>query len=232
MSSVNKYRPLPSDYQELIAALKQHIAQGERDVVDFEHRHYNGVREKAVIYCLRHALDLAKGCLAIALAELPDSLTTLSRAIFDALFWAKYVTLSIENAQEFIDSPINEMKRISRKNLTAGYAHVFDTKTNEDKSIEFQNSSMMKEIPRWVRIEDAARAGGLERVYTTLYGFDSMIAHGRAFDLLAESDIKDVLYASISAFLGALQCIEVITSDWIIHRKETPKETLTHMLGI
>ncbi len=232
MPSADQFKPLPLDYQELIAALNQLVAEGERYAADFEHRHYNGVREKAVVYCLHHALDLAKGCLATAADGLPDSLTTLSRAILETLFWTRYVTLSKESAQEFTNSPIQEMKRTVRKNPTAGYARVVDTNTKQDKSDEILNSEMMKGIPPRISIEGAAKAGGLERVYTNIYGLISMIAHGRAFGLRTKSESKDELYASISAALGALECIEVIASDWITHRKQTPKETLTRLLGV
>ena len=226
-----KFKSLPADYQELISALRQHIAQSEKYVTDFERRHYNGTREKAVIYCLCHAIDLAKGSLATALAELPDSLTTLSRAILETLFWARYVTLSTENAQEFTDGTINEMKRIGRKNINAGYARILDIKTNDDKTSEVLNSPLMKDIPKRVSMEKAAELGGLERVYTNIYGILSMIAHGRAFNLRTKSDNKEELYASVSAALGALECIEVITSDWIIYRKQTSRETLFQLLG-
>jgi hypothetical protein len=117
MLSADQFKPLPTDYQELVAAFKQHIAQGERQAADFERRHYNRVREKAVVYCLQHALDLAKGCLVISAEELPDSLTTLSRAILETLFWTRYVSLSEANALEFTNSSIHEMKRTSRKTL-------------------------------------------------------------------------------------------------------------------
>src|SRR5687768_14702655 len=109
MPKIN-FKPVPTDYQELISALKKRIEQSEKYIADFERRHHNGTREKAVIYCLCHAVDLAKGCLATALAELPDSLTTLSRAALETLFWTRYVTMSEENAQEFADSTVNEIK--------------------------------------------------------------------------------------------------------------------------
>lgn len=231
MSEVN-FKPLPADCQVLISAITKHIEQSENYIADFERRHYNGTREKAVVYCLHHAVDLAKGCLATALAELPDSLTTLSRALLETLFWARYITMSEENAQEFADSTINEMKRASRKNLNTGYAKIYDIKTNDDKTQEVLNSPLMKDIPHRVSIETAAKLGGLERVYTNVYGFISMIAHGRAFDLRTKPDNKEEIYASISAALGALQGVEIITVDWITHRKQTPREILKQILGV
>ena len=231
MLSPDQFKPLPSDYQELITALKHHIASVERDAVDFERRHYNKVREKAVIYCTRHALDIAKGCLAVAEMELPDSLVTLTRALLETLFWIRYVTISKENAQEFTSSTIHEMKRTAKKNIAAGYARITDISSGEERSKEILDSDFMKGIPPWTKIESAAKAGGLERVYTNIYGFISMIAHGRAFGLYRKSEVKDELYASLSVALGAVECVEVIAMDWIIRRKQTPRETLMHLLG-
>jgi hypothetical protein len=51
--------------------------------------------------------------------------------------------MSKENAQEFADSTVNEMKRVSRKNLNAGYVKVYDTETNGDKTKEILNSPLM-----------------------------------------------------------------------------------------
>ncbi|MEA3440694.1 MAG: hypothetical protein U9R58_10460, partial [Chloroflexota bacterium] len=99
------------------------------------------------------------------------------------------------------------------------------------KSDEILNSPIMKDIPRRGTIESAAVAGGLGRVYTNLYGFLSMIAHGKAFGLREKSETEDELFASISAALGAFECIEIITYEWITYRKQTPKETLTRLLG-
>jgi len=232
MPSDKQFKPLPPDYESLISSFKEHITQGERDAKDFEKRHFNGMREKAIVYCLQHAVDLAKGCLATAVEELPDSATTLSRAILETLFWARYVAISNENAQEFTNAPFHEMKRTARKNLKAGYARVSDIETREDKTEELLKSDFMKDIPARISIEGAAKAGGLERVYINIYGFISMTAHGRAINLRTNEEIKQELYASVSTALGAFQCVELIAFDWISHRKQTEKETLVRILGV
>jgi hypothetical protein len=145
---------------------------------------------------------------------------------------ARYVTMSKENAQEFVDSTNNEMKRLSRNNMKAGYLKVYDTETNYDKTKEVFESMSQERIPDRISIKKVAELGGLERVYTNIYGFISMIAHGRAFDWRTESKNESEIYASISAALGAIQGVEIITADWIIHRKQTPRETLVQILGV
>lgn len=223
---------MPKDYKELLAAFKSRLSQSEKYLIDFELRHYNGAREEAVVYCLRHGIDLAKGCLATALKELPESATTLSRACLETMFWTRYVTMSEENAQEFVTSTVNEMKRISRKNIVAGYAKVYHLETDEDRTKEILESPLLAEIPKRISIETASKAGGLERVYTMVYGPLSMIAHGRAFNLKLHQDRNRELFAAASAAVGALQCTEMISADWIIHRKQTPREILVKMLGV
>lgn len=62
MSAIN-FKPLPAGYQELTFAFQKHVEQSEKFIADFERRYYNGIREKAVLFCLRHAVDIAKGVL-------------------------------------------------------------------------------------------------------------------------------------------------------------------------
>lgn len=232
MSPEKQFQTLPTDFDGLISAFKEHITHGERDAKDFEKRHFNGIREKAIVYCLQHAVDLAKGCLVTAADGLPDSTITLCRAILETLFWVRYVSISNENAQEFTDAPFHELKRTARKNLKAGYAHVSHIDTKEDKTEEILNSDLMKNIPKRILIEEAAKAGGLERVYTNLYGFISMTAHGRAINLRTNEEVEEELFAAISAALGAFQCVEIIAADWISRRKQTKKEILVRILGV
>jgi hypothetical protein len=223
---------LPTNLPRVISALKHHIAWGERLAKDFQKRHYNGKREKALVYCHFRGVDLARGSLACVEANLPESLTLLCRALLETLFWARYVTLSKDNAQAFEDASIAELKRTARKNLAAGYARILDTSTRDDRTTEFLGSPTMKGIPKRLRIEDAAKAGGLERLYSSVYGFISMYAHGIAFGLLPDTEIPSQTYASASASLGALECTNLLTYEWIVSRKITDASTLTRLLGL
>ena len=232
MISDDHLKPLPEDIDGLIAGLKQHISLGEKNIKDFQKRYYNGIQENAVIYCLEHGVDIGKGCLTTSIAKLPDSLTTLSRALVEAFIWSRYVTLSKENAQEFSDGTIQEMARIARKNIKSGYARIVKTSTHEDASENFLNLPQMKSIPQRLRIEDAARASGLERLYTQIYGFISLYAHGKGFGINKESDVTRRLYTSLSTALGTLECINLIASDWIVYRKQTPMEMLNMLIGL
>ncbi|MEX1247100.1 MAG: DUF5677 domain-containing protein [Anaerolineales bacterium] len=220
------------NYQALISAFKKRIEHCEVHIVNFEKRHDNHKREDALIYCLRHAVDLAKGCLVTADAKLPDSLKTQSRALLETFFWARYVAASEANAQEFIDSTINEMKRVARMNVKAGYATVYDKKTTKEKTKEYLNSPLANDIPNRISIRKTAELGGLGRLYSILYGYMSMISHGRAIGMVSRRDIDRDFYASMSTAIGALQGIEMVAADWVIGRKQTDADILSKMLGI
>ncbi len=232
MSIDRRLRPRLSDVQELKSEFSQHIGRAEQDVEDFQQRRLEGVQENAVTYCLRHAIDLSKGCLLSVDANLPDSSATLGRAILETLFWARYVTLSKENAQEFADSMVNELKRLARKNLKAGLASITDAATDQDRSEEILNSSLLKDVPRGSSIESVAKAGGLGHIYTMIYGFESMIAHGKALGLENTLHSEDRFFSVLSAAFGYFQCVELITLDWMEHRKVTSQELLQRVLGL
>lgn len=227
MSSV-----LELDFQAVLKQVKQHTAQTKKLGQELHGRSEPTDRDKAILYCIEHAVDLALGCAAVAAQELPDSTTTLSRALLETLIWTRYVTLSENNAQEFLGSYLEELKRTARKNLSVGYAHIYERRTKADKTAEFLRSERMKNIRPRISIESAAKAGGLEKAYTAIYGFISMVAHGRACGLRHQSEAKEDLFASLSAALGAIECIEVMATSWLLARQQTPKETLTILLGL
>lgn len=230
--SPENFKPLPKDYQNLLLTFQAYINQGERDVLDYERRHFNGIREKAVIYCLKHAVDLGKGCQTIASARLPDSLTTLSRALLETIFWARYVTISADNAKEFVEIPIYELKRFAKKNLKSGYARILENVTNIDKTKEYLEFLECDRIPKRKSFEEIANAGGLGRLYTTLYGFLSMTAHGKAYNIFNKPVTDDDLYAPLTVAFGLLECIDLITMTWIVHREEVSLEILKQLIGI
>jgi hypothetical protein len=59
-----------------------------------------------------------------------------------------------------------------------------------------------------------------------------MYAHGITFGLLPDTEIPSQTYASASASLGALECTNLLTYEWIVSRKITDASTLTRLLGL
>ena len=232
MSDNLVYKPLPEDLAQVVAALKSHIDLAEKNSKDYAARHFNGIQEEALVYCLEHATDIARACLLVCESKLPRALVILNRALLESLIWCRYVTISRESAQAFSDAAGDELKRTARRNLAAKFARIVDARTGEDKTAEILDSPMLSNIPRRLSLEDAARAGGLIRLYSAIYGFISIYAHGKAFGLSEDSDLDHELYMSLCSVLGALECINMIASDWIIDRTQTNQEILERILSI
>jgi hypothetical protein len=226
------FAPLPIGCPEAISNFRQLVARGERELADYECGHNGGIRERTAIYCFRHALDIANGCLQAALAGLPDSTTTLTRAMLEALIWSRYVTLSDKNAQDFADGMKHELLRIVKKNVVAGNARIVHDKSGDDMTGEVLDKLSKNRVSGRLSIEKAAEASGLDRVYATVYGFMSIVAHGKGYDLRAEADSGPEIYSDICLAIGALECIEIITHDWLTHARLASEETLTQILGV
>jgi hypothetical protein len=230
--STYRFVPLPQNYLDAISSLRQHVARGERELADFGRDRKDGIREKTSIFCFRHALDIANGCMQTATARLPDSTTTLVRAMLETLIWSRYVTLSALNAQSFGDGMHQELQRIVRKNVAAGFAHIEHEKTGADMTGELLDKMSKHRIPARLSIQKAADAAGLSRVYTNVYGFMSMVAHGKGCGLRTDADCDQEIYSDVCMAIGVLECIEVITCDWVTHARLTPREFLTRALGV
>jgi hypothetical protein len=228
----DRFLPLPENCLEAISCLRQLVARGERELAGFDRDRYDDIREGTAIFCFSHALDIANGCLLTAAARLPDSTTTLVRAMLETLIWTRYVTLSTQNAQGFADGMQQELQRIVQKNVAAGLAHIKHEKTGADMTNEVLDRLSKERIPARLSIERAAEAAGLRRVYTTVYGFLSMVAHGKGYGLRADADCDSEIHSSVCLAIGVLECIEVITCDWLTRAKLTPREFLTKALGV
>jgi hypothetical protein len=232
MSDSSAYKPLPKDLVQVIAALRYHVDLAEKNSKDYAARHFNGIQEETLVYCLVNATDIARACLLLCESKLPGALVILSRALLETLIWARYVTISMECAQAFSDAAGEELRRTARRNLAAKFARVVDRKTGEDRTAEVLDSPLLSKIPRRLSLEDAARAGGLIRLYSAIYGFISIYAHGKAFGFSENPDLDNELYLSMCSALGALECTNVIASDWIVDRKQTDQDILWRLLGL
>ena len=72
MSSRLNLVPIPEDLPGLIKALEVWVERTKRNASDYEGRHFNGIREKALVHCLHHSADIAEGCMAAARSRLPE----------------------------------------------------------------------------------------------------------------------------------------------------------------
>lgn len=221
---------LLEDLQVEIDGLRYEITIARKNSRDFAKRHLNGFRENALVFCLGSAAGTAEGCDLLAEAKLLTPLYTLTRSLLESLIWVCWIVKSDENAQVFVEAATNELKRIARKNLATGSGRVTDKVTGEDKTEELLESDWSKGISRRLRIEELAKASGLERVYKLLYGPLSMQAHGTVFGLELGSAEEELLGVMASSNV-LLECINLVVKTWIVKRKQTsPTEIYTILM--
>src|SRR5689334_17575969 len=208
--------------QQELDLLKRDIETAKRYVADFKKRHFNRIREQAIIYCLERAVDVAEGCVLATESKLVTTLQILDRSMIECLLWIYWVAKSEENAKQFKEASIGEVKRLIRKGLKVTHHVVIkDVKTGKDKSPEFLESPFMKDVPQRLKIEDIAKQTGLEELYT-LYGLISIFVHGNAFELNANKSIEEALYAFVTSTGAYMECINKVAYSWIVHRQLMP----------
>lgn len=211
------------DLQVEIDGLRYEIAAARKNSKDFAKRHFNGTRENALVFCLARAADTAEGCDLVGSAKLLAPLYTLTRSLLESLIWVCWIVKSDENAQIFVEAAGNELKRIARKNLATGAARARDRVTGENRTQELLASDWFEGTPRRLRIEDSAKACGLETVYTQFYTPLSMYAHGSVFGF-EPATTEAALLESVAVMQLAnvlLECINLVVERWIVKRKQT-----------
>jgi hypothetical protein len=105
----------PEDLKVEIDGLRYEIRVAKKSVPDFSKRHFNSTREKALIFCLQRSIDLAEGCDLLVEANLLSSVYVLTRGLLENLIWARWISLSDENAKIFTEAPTSELKRIAKE---------------------------------------------------------------------------------------------------------------------
>ncbi len=219
---------LDSDLQIEIDGLEYEIQVAKDRLSDYSNRHFNTQREDLLIYSFRRAVELSEGCVICAKANLPAPLNILARGLLESLIWVCWITKSNENAQTFVDATRNELKRIARKQLNTGHGRVVDEVTNEDKTKELLNSDWGKDIRPRLKIEDAAKNVGLDKLYTQLYGFMSLTAHGLMLE--SNTDTREGLIGDLAIANVLMECINLVVKNWITDRKQTPLKDIYAIL--
>jgi hypothetical protein len=129
------------EIKEEVAILSSRLQSARDEIERFNPVSFSDPRDKALSFCYRRAIDLATGCELTANAQLPDSLQSLVRSLFEVVFQAAWIAQSEQNAIIFADAGLNDLKRNARAILRAGHARVVTRDTGEDKSQEFLTSS-------------------------------------------------------------------------------------------
>lgn len=211
---------IDTDLKNELDGLDYEIQVAKRNLPDYSNRHFNTEREKALIFSLRRAVELSDGCLLCAKQGLLAPIYVMTRGLFESLIWVCWITKSSENAREYIDATKNELKRIARKNLETGHGRVVDIETEEDKTQELLKSDWKKDIRPRLRIEQAAKDVGLGKLYTQMYGFLSIFAHGIMLE--SNASTKEDMSNILAVANVLMECINLVVSNWIVSRKQIP----------
>jgi len=209
-----------SDLKIELEGLEHEIQIAKNGLLDYVKRHFNTDRENSLIYCLRRAIELAEGCKTFAKENLLTPQYLLTRGLLECLVWVCWIAKSKENAQVFTDAPRNELKRLAKKNSTERHGRVVDKITDEDKTEELLNSEWSKDIRPRLRIESAAKDVGLDKLYTQMYGFLSIFAHGIMLE--TNPNVNDEMASVVAIANVLMECVNLVVKDWIVDRKQTP----------
>lgn len=212
-----------------LAALQREIRKADKNVEDFRKRHFNGLQEETIIFCLERASDLAKGATTATTARLPESVYVLARGLFEVLIQIYWISLSIDNSEQFAQAFSNDLKRNAKGNLEKGYAGVYDDESKTDRTQEVLNTSDWKKIPM-LRFDKMATETGIEKLYTMIYGFLSMHSHGYTFGIAADLSDEEALDGAIALAASVLEGINEIASRWIIARKQISSDEMYDIL--
>jgi hypothetical protein len=94
--------------------------------------------------------------------------------------------------------------------LSSGVAVMRHKATAEDRTPQVVNSPHLSRANRPPRIEEMARAGGLEKLYTLLYGFMSILAHGNLHSSLMEPEESFMIMNIASVRSLLMRCTELL----------------------
>jgi hypothetical protein len=146
-------------------------------------------------------------------------------------FWA---SLSDENAKQAIDSEATELMRIMRNNLRGGRAQIVHKETGKIETDTVLERPNLKDAKRPKKLSDMAKEAGLGSAYDQIYGFLSMLAHGTATEIIAQSQLegKPPIYEHISLVRGCLKALHLIVVNRIREKKLTPLADLESILKV
>jgi Family of unknown function (DUF5677) len=224
--------PSIMDVSEDWIVVLERVTQRAKDTSEnFDKRRLDTVREKALDYCLNRGLDICQACILSAKAGLTESLWVLDRSLFESLLWARWVSLSDKNAEEYAAMGKNEYKRMVKKNLEAGTVNIVSKSSGANHSQDVLNKLRLENMPKRKMFEKIAVEAGFASVYTTTYGISSLHSHGEAFGVDNPDTTITANNASVAMAIGFIQCIELIAKDWILANQISSQDIIDRIIG-
>ena len=204
----------------------------KKRLFEFSHQNLDSIRTRAVVYCLKRAIDIAEGGTTLARNHLFTSSMILARGLLEILFLVCWVIQSEENAQGLQVSINSQFKTALKEILRKGYGKVSDKVSGNDRTDEYLESPDMTKIPKRLRYEQIAREVGLEKIYSETYRYFSLEAHFGTFEIQDEVVAEDEILTILGSIKTSLDAIIVVSANWAINQRSTPTSDIIGILGL
>lgn len=186
----------------------------------------------SLMHCLSRANELALGCTAAAIENLPLVLGVLNRILIEELISIQWICASAENAEAFLARSKSEIEKCISLTTERKFSKIINknSKVDETKNFRTKHPYINKRYPS---IEQRAIELDLHKIYTTIYTIFSNYVHGS--DMLLKSQKKNLTEQTllfINAAYGIFSCIFEIIKNFVKYHKITSSERIYELLNI
>jgi hypothetical protein len=184
----------------------------------------------ALRHVLHELIDVLRGAMITGYSTLPISSAAVARAAFERMVLAYWIATDVSNAQDYAGESKNELARQIRKLIEKKVAKTTDVDSGEDTTKRTRSDPALANLTKRRGMEEMARAAGIEDLFSTFYGWISMLAHGNTFNLpIATTEILSMTEYVTAASAAA---VSHVTRRWYIDRKPAAKKQLLQIFGI
>lgn len=217
--------------EEYLTRLESQIATVQRRLSFLAHREFEGERPKALLHCLREALELGKGCLVLGKVPLPLPLFVVARVLAETLFLAAWVARSERNAQTYMEAGTQGAAKAARVNIEHGRLVARSKTTGRDETKNLLNLLKSTKAERF-NIEKIAAQVGLTKVYDITYRLSSLHAHVLTYGFPSGRKLEEGATAELPAVVSLLQSILLLTENRLLHDRETSGADIEKVLRV
>jgi hypothetical protein len=223
------------DFHEFaLSALSDWISKAKGDRDQISSKSFIDERDGALAYCLERAIDLASGAELAAKRGLIESLSSLTRCLYETFLWTSWIQLSEANAVAYKDVAFREMKKRGRIQLREGLAKVSNKETGEDYSAMILEMIENDPPPPVPSFQTLAEQAGIKSIHLIHYPMLSLEAHGSAYEILgraSDSDAQENIYSHVTFSNAMMQTVAQIVSNWFSWREVTPVAKIYELVG-
>lgn len=177
-------------------------------------------RDEHVRRIMRYCADLCDGVRTLGSAGNRAAVGLINRSVVEQFITLRWITLSIENANEHRASTEAALIRVTKANLERGLLRIFDRETGSIATDEVLSSDRFKKVPKPRPVSSKAEAAGVGDLYDLLYRFMSLDTHGHAND---EPDLTEESVIGQLHVTGALSKVIGHSAVYWLRAREIAK---------